>query len=64
MAIAGRDEVVRKATLLGLTAIPRTEPPAPVSPWVKRAIVAAVVVVLLGLAASVVAGLLRSRVAG
>ncbi len=60
MAAAGRDEVLRKATVLGLAAVPRTVPPAPVSPWVKRALVATLVVLGMGIAAWAVLALLRS----
>jgi hypothetical protein len=35
-ALAGRDEVVRRATVLGLAAMPRTAPPPRSSPWGKR----------------------------
>lgn len=59
MAAAGRDEVLRKATILGLAAVPRTVP-APVSPWVKRGLVAILVVLGLGIAGWTVLALLRS----
>ncbi|MEY2668658.1 MAG: hypothetical protein RJA59_1296, partial [Pseudomonadota bacterium] len=60
MAAAGRDEVLRKATVLGLAAVPRTVPPAPMSPWVKRGLVAILVVLGLGTAGWAVLALLRS----
>lgn len=60
VAIAGRDEVVRKATVLGLSAVPRTEPIAPVSPWVRRGLLAALAVLLLGAAAWTAIAVLRS----
>ncbi len=60
MASAGRDEVLRKATVLGLAAVPRTVPPAPVSPWVKRGILATLAVLGLGLAAWAALAFLRS----
>ena len=60
MAAAGRDEVLRKATILGLAAVPRTVPSAPVSPWVKRGLVAILVVLGLGIAGWAVLALLRS----
>lgn len=60
MAAAGRDEVLRKAAILGLAAVPRTAPPAPVSPWVKRGVVATLIVLGLGVAAWVALALLRS----
>lgn len=60
MAAAGRDEVLRKAAILGLAAVPRTVPPAPVSPWVKRGLAATLVVLGLGVAAWAVLALLGS----
>jgi hypothetical protein len=60
VAAAGRDEVLRKATVLGLAAIPRTVPPAPASPWVKRGVVAALVVLGTGAAAWATLALLRA----
>ena len=60
MAAAGRDEVVRKATVLGLAAVPRTVPPAPMSPWVKRGLAGILAVLGLGIAAWAVLALLRS----
>ncbi len=60
VAAAGRDEVLRKATVLGLAAVPRTAPPAPLSPWVKRGILATLAVLGLGLAAWAGLALLRS----
>ena len=60
VAAAGRDEVLRKATLLGLAAIPRTVPPAPTSPWVKRGVVTALVVLGVGAAAWAALALLRA----
>jgi hypothetical protein len=59
-AAAGRDEVLRKATVIGLAAVPRTVPPEPVSPWVKRGLVAALAVLGLGVAAWAAFALLRS----
>ena len=56
----GRDEVLRKATLLGLAAIPRTVPPSPISPWVKRGVVTALVILAIGVAAWVVLSMLRA----
>ncbi len=60
IAAAGRDEVLRKATLLGLAAIPRTVPPSPISPWVKRGVVTALVILAIGVAAWVVLSMLRA----
>jgi hypothetical protein len=60
VAAAGRDEVLRKATVLGLAAVPRTAPPASMSPWVKRGVLAALAVLLLGAAAWTALALLRS----
>ncbi len=60
IAAAGRDEVLRKATVLGLAAMPRTAVPGPVSPWVKRGLLAALAVLGVVVAAWVVLGLLRS----
>jgi hypothetical protein len=59
-AIAGRDEVLRKATVLGLAAVPRTEPIAPVSPWARRGLLAVLAVLLLGGAAWTAIAFLRS----
>jgi ferric-dicitrate binding protein FerR (iron transport regulator) len=59
-ALRGRDEVLRKATVLGLAAVPRTTPPSPMSPWVKRGVLAGAGVALLGLAAWTALALLRS----
>jgi hypothetical protein len=63
MAAAGRDEVLRKATVLGLAAMPRTAVPEPVSPWVKRGLLALLAALGVGVAAWVVLGLLRSGAA-
>ena len=60
VAAAGRDEVLRKATVIGLAAVPRTVPPEPVSPWVKRGLVATLAVLGLGIAAWTAFALLRS----
>jgi hypothetical protein len=60
IAVAGRDEVLRKATVLGLSAVPRTEPIAPVSPWVKRGLLGALAVLLLGVVAWTAIASLRS----
>jgi hypothetical protein len=60
VAAAGRDEVLRKATVLGLASVPRTTPPAPSSPWVKWGALAALAVLLLGAAAWTAAAFLRS----
>ena len=51
VAAAGRDEVLRKATILGLAALPRTAPPSRDSPWVKRSAIGLLVLVLVGAAA-------------
>ena len=59
VAAAGRDEVLRRATILGLAAIPRTVPLAGTRPWVKYAILAAVAAAVAGLAAWVGMALLR-----
>jgi hypothetical protein len=61
-ALRGRDEVLRKATVLGLAAVPRTAPPRPVSPWVKRAVVGTVAVLVLGAAAWTAMAFLRTGV--
>ncbi len=61
-AAAGRDEVVRRATILGLAAMPRTSVPASAAPWVRPAVQVGVGVTLLVLAAVVVVGFLRSGV--
>ena len=60
VAAAGRDEVLRKATVLGLAAVPRTVPPESMSPWVKRGLVATLAVLGLGVAAWTAFALLRS----
>ena len=60
VAAAGRDEVLRKATVIGLAAVPRTVRPEPVSPWAKRGLFAALAVLGLGIAAWVTLALLRS----
>lgn len=60
IAATGRDEVLRKATVLGLASVPRTAPPAPVSPWVKRGLLATLAVLLLGAAAWTAFAFLRS----
>jgi len=62
-AARGRDEVLRKAAVLGLAAVPRTVPPLPATPWVKRALAAAILVLLLGAAAWTGIALLRSGAA-
>jgi hypothetical protein len=59
-ALRGRDEVLRKATVLGLAAVPRTAPPVPMSPWVKRAVLATVAVLVLGAAAWTAMAFLRA----
>lgn len=59
-AAAGRDEVLRKATVLGLAAVPRTVPPAPASPWVKRGLLAVLSLLGVGLAAWAALAFLRS----
>jgi hypothetical protein len=59
-ALRWRDEVLRKATVLGLAAVPRTAPPSPMSPWVKRGVLAGAGVLLLGLATWTALALLRS----
>jgi hypothetical protein len=60
----GRDEVLRKAAVLGLAAVPRTPPPRPVSPWVKWGLVAGLAVLLLGALAWVATAFLRSGAVG
>jgi hypothetical protein len=60
LALRGRDEVLRKATVLGLAAVPRTVPARPVSPWVKRAVLATGAVLLLGAAAWTAMAFLRT----
>jgi hypothetical protein len=60
-AARGRDEVLRKATVLGLAAVPRTAAPPSMSPRVKRGLLATALVLLLGLAASAAMAILRSR---
>jgi hypothetical protein len=60
VAAAGRDEVLKKAAVLGLAAVPRTMPPEPVSPWVKRGILAALATLLLGVVAWTALALVRS----
>jgi hypothetical protein len=60
IAAAGRDEVLRKATVLGLASVPRTAPPEPVSPWVKRGLLATLAVLLLGAAGWTAFAFLRS----
>jgi hypothetical protein len=60
VAAAGRDEVLRKAALLGLAAIPRTIPPEPGSPWMKRGVVAALVILGIGMAAWAALSMLRA----
>jgi hypothetical protein len=62
-AARGRDEVLRKAAVLGLAAVPRTAPPRPASPWAKRALVAAILLLLLGAAAWTGIALLHSGAA-
>jgi hypothetical protein len=59
-ATRGRDEVLRKATVLGLAAMPRTTPPPPMSPWVKRGLVAGALVLLLAAAGWTLMVFLRS----
>jgi hypothetical protein len=60
IAAAGRDEVLRKATVLGLSAVPRTTPPAPVSPWVKRGLLAVLAILLVGAVAWTALAFLRT----
>jgi hypothetical protein len=59
VAAAGRDEVLRRATVLGLAAMPRTAPAAPASPWLKRALLAALVVLGIAVVAWIALVLLR-----
>jgi hypothetical protein len=60
IAAAGRDEVLRKATVLGLASVPRTAPPAPVSPWVKRGLLSVLALLLAGAAGWTAIAFLRS----
>ncbi len=46
-----RDEVIRRATVAGLAALPRAAPALAVPRWVRAALVGAVVVALAALAA-------------
>ncbi len=59
IAAAGRDEVLRKATLLGLASLPRTAPPARASPGVKRAAIGLLVLLCAAGLAWAVTVLLR-----
>ncbi len=59
----GRDEVLRKATVLGMASLPRTAPPPRPSPWVKRALLALLAALSLSGAAWAVLSLLRSGAA-
>jgi hypothetical protein len=55
----GRDEVLRRATALALAAAPRpVRAPVP-SPWVKRGLLAALVLLLVGGAGAVILAFLR-----
>jgi hypothetical protein len=59
VAAAGRDEVLRRATVLGLASLPRTPPPVRSRPWVKYAIVAGLVLLVAGLLAGIGIALVR-----
>jgi len=50
-ALRGRDDVLRKAAVLGLAAVPRTSPPRSSPPWVRGGLLAALGALLLGAAA-------------
>jgi len=39
----GRDEVLRRATAVGLASMPRTAPPPASSPWMRRGVIATLV---------------------
>jgi hypothetical protein len=52
----GRDEVLRRATAVGLAAVPRTAPPPSASPWMRRGLLATLV---LGAAAALAFVLLQ-----
>ncbi len=60
VAAAGRDEVLRKATVIGLAAVPRSVAPEPTTPWVKRGLLAALAILGLGLAVWAALALLRT----
>lgn len=42
-AARGRDEVLRRATVVGLASMPRPAPPPAASPWMRRGVIATLV---------------------
>jgi hypothetical protein len=48
VARRGRDEVVKRATVLALAQIPRTRPPAQLAPGLRRALLVAVAAAMAG----------------
>jgi hypothetical protein len=59
VAAAGRDEVLRRATILGLAAAPRPARPPGMSPWVKYAFLGALALLAAGVAGGMALAFLR-----
>lgn len=62
VALRGRDEVLRRATVVGLAAMPRSAPPPAASPWMRRGLVATLVLGAAAVLAFVVLQLARPGV--
>ena len=61
-ALRGRDEVLRRATVVGLASVPRTAPPPASSPWMRRGVLATLVLGAAAVLAFVLLQLVRSGV--
>jgi hypothetical protein len=59
-ALRGRDEVLRRAAVVGLAALPRSSPPPAASPWMRRGLVAVLVLGAASVLVFVVLQLARS----
>lgn len=59
VALRWRDELVRKATVLAMSQMPRTAPPRPVPPGVRRAILALLALATLAMVVFVATRLSR-----
>ncbi len=62
-ALRGRDEVLRRATVVGLASVPRSAPPPTASPWMRRGVIATLVLGAAAALAFVLLQLGRSGVA-
>jgi hypothetical protein len=61
-ALRGRDEVLRRATVVGLASMPRTPPPPAASPWMRRGVIATLALGAAAALAFVLLQLVRSGV--